>query len=389
EIIRDRPANPLDQRAGGGGWLAAEVLLARFHVQNHRVHAVHLARLDDPRRFRVDILPVHHAPEMRLQPVPVQLVHPRGDRLWPVDRHRRNRVVIRALPVPPIAGLDRDTANVRHLGADIRRQLVDRALHDRAAAPVPPQNPVVKGGGHHLPSLQLTVKPRQREYNAPGNAATCSGKGPATAMTVMLEVEPLSLTLRTPFTISYGTSTVRENLLLRLRTGDHVAWGEAAIVPYYHETPERVAAYLTDPRVREAIDRDPLHLDDALQALPTPPSSFARAAIDIALHDRWASALGQPLYRLWGLNPDRAPATSFTIAIDEDEVAYRERVRAAGERFRLLKIKLGGASGWESDWRRVQLARDATDAAICVDANAGWNRADALAIIPRLGELGV
>jgi len=208
-------------------------------------------------------------------------------------------------------------------------------------------------------------------------------------MTVMLEVEPLSLTLRTPFTISYGTSTVRENLLLRLRTGDHVAWGEAAIVPYYHETPERVAAYLTDPRVREAIDRDPLHLDDALQALPTPPSSFARAAIDIALHDRWASALGQPLYRLWGLNPDRAPATSFTIAIDEDEVAYRERVRAAGERFRLLKIKLGGASGWESDWRRVQLARDATDAAICVDANAGWNRADALAIIPRLGELGV
>ena len=32
----------------------------------------------------------------------------------------------------------------------------------------------------------------------------------------------------------------------------------------------------------------------------------------------------------YGAQPDRAPATSFTIAIDEDEVVYRERVRAAG-----------------------------------------------------------
>lgn len=208
-------------------------------------------------------------------------------------------------------------------------------------------------------------------------------------MTTTLEIEPLTLRLRTPFTISYGTSTIRENLLLRLRTDDRVALGEAAIVPYYQETPERVAAYLRDLRVRDAVDRDPLHLDDALSALPSPPSSFARAALDLALHDRWGMALGQPLYRLWGLNPDRAPATSFTIAMDDDEAAYLERVRAAGERFRLLKLKLGGAAGWEHDLRRVQRAREATGAAICVDANAGWNQANAQAIIPRLGELGV
>lgn len=208
-------------------------------------------------------------------------------------------------------------------------------------------------------------------------------------MATAIDVEPLPLVLRTPFTLSYGTSTVRENLLVRLQTGDRVAFGEAAIVPYYGETVERVAAYLTDPRVRDAVDRDPAQLDQALDALPPAPSSFARAALDIALHDRWGAHLGQPLYRLWKLNPERIPATSFTVAMDDDEAAYRERVRAAGERFRLLKLKLGSPAGWESDWRRVQIARAATDSALGVDANAGWDCAAAQAIIPRLGELGV
>jgi len=208
-------------------------------------------------------------------------------------------------------------------------------------------------------------------------------------MTVTLEVEPLPLTLRTPFTLSYGTTTVRENLLIRLRTGDQLALGEAAIVPYYHETAARVAAYVTSPAALGAVQRDPLHLEDALNALPPTPSSFARAALDIALHDRWGSALGEPLYRLWGLNPQRIPATSYTIAMDDDEAAYLERVRTAGQRFGLLKLKAGSPAGWERDWQRIQAARRVTEAALCVDANNGWDRVAAQAIIPRLGELGV
>ena len=44
------------------------------------------------------------------------------------------------------------------------------------------------------------------------------------------------------------------------------------------------------------------------------------SAIDEALHDLWGKKLGQPLYKLFGLNPTGLPLTSFTIGMDEPEV---------------------------------------------------------------------
>ena len=71
---------------------------------------------------------------------------------------------------------------------------------------------------------------------------------------------------------------------------------------------------------------DPLFIEDNLDRLP-PGSRAARAAVDIALHDLWGKRLGQPLYRLFGLNPERVPETSFTIAIDEPQQMARPGLR--------------------------------------------------------------
>lgn len=77
----------------------------------------------------------------------------------------------------------------------------------------------------------------------------------------------------------------------------------------------------------------------------TPPTSLAtfgsraaRFAIDKELHDLWGKKLGQPLHKLFGLNPNNLPLTSFTIAIDELEV-MAEQAKAA--EYPILKIKLG------------------------------------------------
>jgi L-alanine-DL-glutamate epimerase-like enolase superfamily enzyme len=79
-----------------------------------------------------------------------------------------------------------------------------------------------------------------------------------------------------------------------------------------------------------------------------------------------------------GLNPERTPPTSFTIAIDAPEV-MAARARESG--WPVLKIKVGAGDGDEA---RVAAIRRATSARLRVDANAGWTREQAAALIPRL-----
>lgn len=194
----------------------------------------------------------------------------------------------------------------------------------------------------------------------------------------------LILRLANPFTLAYGTSTARHNVLVRVEHEGAFGLGEAAIVPYYGHSTDRVITALDGL----GLEGDPLLLEDALDALPPDLPAVARAALDMALHDLWGKRLEQPLYRLWGLNPARAPRSSFTVAMAADDGAYRAQLRAAAERYPLLKLKLG-AGDWRADLRLVQIARESVPAALCVDANGAWSAQEAAEAIPRLAELGV
>lgn len=187
-----------------------------------------------------------------------------------------------------------------------------------------------------------------------------------------LTYEPLTLNLRTPFRIAHGVSEQRHNVAVRIGDG----LGEAAAVAYHGETPQKIMDYLA--AVADRVGDDPFVLEEVLSALPA-GSQAARAAIDLALHDRWGKALGEPLYRLFGLTPDNLPLTSFTIAMDEPEV-MAERAKASG--LPIIKIKLGGAD----DEAMVRAIRSATAAKLRVDANAGWTREQAASLIPRLAQ---
>jgi len=186
-----------------------------------------------------------------------------------------------------------------------------------------------------------------------------------------LHWEPITLDLKTTFRVAHGASDQRHNVLVYLDEGV----GEAAAVPYYDEMQAGIIEYLKS--VPELGD-DPFDMDAVLAKRPA-GSRAARSAIDEALHDLWGKRLGQPLYKLFGLNPKQIPLTSFTIGMDEPDV-MAEQARASGHP--ILKIKLGG----EEDEARVKAIRNVTDAKLRVDANAGWSRERALAIIPKLAE---
>jgi L-alanine-DL-glutamate epimerase-like enolase superfamily enzyme len=94
--------------------------------------------------------------------------------------------------------------------------------------------------------------------------------------------ESLTLKLRNPFTISYGTSDTRQAFWLRL-AGDE-GWGEGTIPPYYGvDTAEMTATW---QRAAESS----LPLPDDLAGIPAWVGSdgpaVARCALDLALHDR-------------------------------------------------------------------------------------------------------
>lgn len=189
-----------------------------------------------------------------------------------------------------------------------------------------------------------------------------------------LHWEPISLELKTTFRVAHGASTQRHNVLVYLDDGV----GEAAAVPYYGETQDGIIEYLKS--VPELGD-DLFDLDGVLARRPT-GSRAARAAIDEALHDLWGKKLGQPLYKLLGLNPMHVPLTCLTIGMDEPEI-MAEQAKASG--YPILKIKLGS----ERDEAILSAIRRATGARLQADANAGWTREQALELIPRLAEYGL
>ena len=148
--------------------------------------------------------------------------------------------------------------------------------------------------------------------------------------TMKLHWEPITLDLKTTFRVAHGASDQRHNVLVYLDDGV----GEAAAVPYYGETQQGIIDYLQS--VQDLGD-DPFDLDAVLSSRP-PGSRAARSAIDEALHDLWGKKLGQPLYTLFGLNPNKLPLTSFTIGIDEPEVMAAQAKESG---YPILKVKLG------------------------------------------------
>jgi L-alanine-DL-glutamate epimerase-like enolase superfamily enzyme len=199
-----------------------------------------------------------------------------------------------------------------------------------------------------------------------------------------LSFDILDLQTRHPFTIARGSTTAYRVVRVRLRDTDGVeGWGEAAPSRYYGETADTVAAALA--RLAPALPADPSDLEGADAALlrVAPRDAAARVAISAALHDLAGKRLGAPLWRLWGLDPARAPLSSFTIGLDTPE-RMQAKVREAAP-YPILKIKVGTPD----DAAVLRAVREVTDKPLRVDANAGWTVSEALARLPLLEEMRV
>jgi L-Ala-D/L-Glu epimerase len=203
-----------------------------------------------------------------------------------------------------------------------------------------------------------------------------------------LRFQPYTLELKHAFGIAGSTRTSTPAMLTEFEHEGIVGYGEAAMPPYLGETQKTAADFLG--RAAALLERcgNPFTLEEILPAIDAiaPGNTAAKAAVDIALHDWIGKKLGAPWHRIWGLDPERAPVTSFTIGIDTPEVV-RQKTREAGI-YKIIKVKLGRSP--ESDREMIAAIRDVTATPITVDANQGWkDRASALAMIEWLAGQGV
>lgn len=190
------------------------------------------------------------------------------------------------------------------------------------------------------------------------------------------------LNLIDPFGISRGTRSQVEILLLNFDGG----WGEAAPLAYYRETVESVTAKIHEFLALDLGDLDLVESATDRLEPGTPVNQSAKAAIDIALHDRYARRLGKPLWRLLGKAPRSEMYSSFTIGIDTIDVMLQKVEKAKD--YAILKVKLG--KDLEQDIVVMREIRAAVgDKTIRVDANGGWTLDQAGRAIKVLADLGV
>ena len=182
-----------------------------------------------------------------------------------------------------------------------------------------------------------------------------------------LSFEPYELKLRHSFNLAKYSRTTTPDVQVKLELDGFVGYGEASMPPYLGESVDSVTSFLSKLDLSQFAD--PFRIEDIHEYMDSvaPDNRAAKASVDIALHDLLGKIMGQPWYKIWGLNPENAPDTSFTIGIDKADVV-RQKVDEASP-YNVLKVKMG----LDNDKELVNIIREKTDRPICVDANQGWD----------------
>lgn len=210
---------------------------------------------------------------------------------------------------------------------------------------------------------------------------------------MQISVTPFTVHKQVPLTISRGTTAESTNLWVRISADDIEGWGEATpfSVGSHPQTTEATARELATvmPRL------EPFHplQKQSIEEILSSASSAARAAIDVALHDWLGKRAGLPLWQLWGLDRDRIGPTAVTVGLSEPDAACQrwQQWQSQVPTVQSVKVKLGSPQGIQVDQAifKALLPHIPAGTKISVDANGGWQLAEAIEMADWLAERGV
>lgn len=183
-----------------------------------------------------------------------------------------------------------------------------------------------------------------------------------------LSFRPYELQLRHAFNLARNQRTTTPGVQVQIEYDGIVGYGEASMPPYLGESVASVTDFLGKLDLSQF--NDPFRIEDihAYMESVAPNNRAAKASVDIALHDLTGKIMNQPWYKIWGLNPENTPNTSFTISYDANPEEMRKKIEETAP-FKVVKVKMGVGHDKET----VEALRQYSDVPICVDANQGWN----------------
>jgi O-succinylbenzoate synthase len=192
-----------------------------------------------------------------------------------------------------------------------------------------------------------------------------------------IEVFHVAMPLISPWRTAYGEDAAIESVLVRMQSGEHVGWGEAApfAAPCY--SPEFAASaflcvrdWLAPALVGQWVETGP-GLQTRLGHFKGNP--FAKAALDTAWWVLHARRRGQPLHRLLGATRDAIDVGADFSVMDSIDELLKAIAGAVERGFKRIKLKY--RRGWDLQMLRAVRTEFPTET-IHIDCNSGYTMDD-------------
>lgn len=194
-----------------------------------------------------------------------------------------------------------------------------------------------------------------------------------------VELRRINLPLVSPFRTSFGTSTEREVLLLRVETPQAQGWGECVAMseplysPEYVDGAADVLRRFLIPALAAAPRLDAARVASILK--PIKGHWMAKCALELAVLDAELRTENRPLARELGAVHERVPC-GVSVGIMDSIPQLLDAVGGyldAG----YVRIKLKIEPGWDVEPVRAVRERFGDEVALQVDANTAYTLADA------------
>lgn len=180
------------------------------------------------------------------------------------------------------------------------------------------------------------------------------------------ELFPYTLKFTFPFKLAHSYRTSTPCMYLKLLHNAYTGWGEAVFPPYYPENVNTFKAFMEQIKLPEYVHDLDIGAYIEKVGRHVPGNTFAKAALDMALHNLKYYAAGISVQHYYHL-PVARVHSSFTIGIAPDN-EIKEKLQA-GQSFQYYKLKVN-----ESEIGRIiNTYVSLSDKPFVVDANQGFS----------------